>query len=277
MEMKAFDIFDETTGSKARVSLFGATVISWQTAKTEHLFLSEKAILDGTKAIRGGIPPVFPVFGKASEGPCKDLPQHGFARDHLWQLSSKNANTATLRLAPDDLSKSARDSWSYEFELLYTITVGGANLTTRLEIVNKDKKDFEFQTLLHTYFRVNDIANVHVDGLHGVSYADKITSTKLMEKAEHVKCTAETDRVYPQVSQPVHIYENDKVKVILARDGLDDIVLWNPWTGCKNMADFGPEDGYRNMICVEAGSVNKWYKLQAGHQYVAQQTLTARL
>jgi hypothetical protein len=30
--------------------------------------------------VRGGIPLVFPVFGKATEGPTAALPQHGFAR-----------------------------------------------------------------------------------------------------------------------------------------------------------------------------------------------------
>lgn len=44
------------------VNLFGATVTSWKLGSgEEQLFLSDKAHLDGSKAIRGGIPIVFPV------------------------------------------------------------------------------------------------------------------------------------------------------------------------------------------------------------------------
>lgn len=52
------------SGESVSVSLHGATVISWKLAEgREQLFLSEKAHLDGSKPIRGGIPIVFPVGG----------------------------------------------------------------------------------------------------------------------------------------------------------------------------------------------------------------------
>jgi glucose-6-phosphate 1-epimerase len=41
----------------------------------EQLFVSKKSVFDGKKAIRGGIPFVFPIFGASNV-----LPQHGFAR-----------------------------------------------------------------------------------------------------------------------------------------------------------------------------------------------------
>lgn len=50
------------TGESVEILLHGATVISWKDAKgDEKLWLSEKAVLDGSKAVRGGIPLVFPV------------------------------------------------------------------------------------------------------------------------------------------------------------------------------------------------------------------------
>ena len=52
------------SGASAKIYLYGATITSFVTAsKKEILFVSEKAILDGSKAIRGGIPLVFPIFG----------------------------------------------------------------------------------------------------------------------------------------------------------------------------------------------------------------------
>jgi glucose-6-phosphate 1-epimerase len=50
------------TGESLEVLLFGATIISWKDAKGgEKLWLSEAAKLDGSKAVRGGVPLVFPV------------------------------------------------------------------------------------------------------------------------------------------------------------------------------------------------------------------------
>tara|TARA_R110002003_G_scaffold357_11_gene19166 strand:- start:7938 stop:8393 length:456 start_codon:yes stop_codon:yes gene_type:complete len=52
-----------SSGETVEVLLFGATVTSWKSngGKTENLWLSEKADLTGSKAVRGGIPVVFPV------------------------------------------------------------------------------------------------------------------------------------------------------------------------------------------------------------------------
>lgn len=50
------------SGESVEVLLYGATVISWKDSKgQEKLWLSEGAVLDGSKAVRGGVPVVFPV------------------------------------------------------------------------------------------------------------------------------------------------------------------------------------------------------------------------
>lgn len=50
------------SGESIEILLHGATVISWKNQDgSENLWLSDKAILDGSKAVRGGIPVVFPV------------------------------------------------------------------------------------------------------------------------------------------------------------------------------------------------------------------------
>ena len=50
------------SGESIEVLLHGATVTSWKDrAGNERLWLSDAAKLDGSKAVRGGIPLVFPV------------------------------------------------------------------------------------------------------------------------------------------------------------------------------------------------------------------------
>ncbi len=69
------------------IKLYGATIISWQSEGVEKLYLSPKAILDNSAAIRGGIPVVFPQFGQ----PLKTMKSHGFARNLMWNLESEDA------------------------------------------------------------------------------------------------------------------------------------------------------------------------------------------
>ena len=72
------------TGESIEVLLFGATVLSWKTAEgKENLFVSSKAHLDGSKAVRGGIPLVFPV-----SRPKTFFPAHGVHLKKSWGVSS---------------------------------------------------------------------------------------------------------------------------------------------------------------------------------------------
>ena len=64
-------------------------------------FHSKNAILDGSKAIRGGIPLVFPQFGKStSVHPYAELQQHGFARVSFWKAGEiqRTKDTVSIQL-----------------------------------------------------------------------------------------------------------------------------------------------------------------------------------
>ena len=74
------------------------------------------------------------------------------------------------------------------------------------------------------------------------------------------------DRVYTTPAEhAITVLERESGRYEISRDTLQDVVVWNPWTEkSKGMADFGPEDGYKKMLCVEAGSVSAWNTLEAG-------------
>lgn len=60
LKMELKDVIELNNGNvAAKIHLHGATVISWSVNGKELLFLSSKALLDGSKPIRGGIPLVF--------------------------------------------------------------------------------------------------------------------------------------------------------------------------------------------------------------------------
>ena len=60
------------SGAEATLTLHGANVIEWKSAGNDSnlLFVSDSAVFDGKKAIRGGIPLVFPQFGAGLGGSC---------------------------------------------------------------------------------------------------------------------------------------------------------------------------------------------------------------
>ncbi|KAI5854580.1 galactose mutarotase-like domain-containing protein [Tricharina praecox] len=256
------------SGESAEILLYGATVISWKAGGEEKLFLSDKAKLDGTKAIRGGIPLVFPVFGKTTEGPTAALPQHGFARISKWELLGKTSESNTsvqvdFGLGPENLTVDARKQWPYDFGLIYSVVLGKTSLETKMLVRNEGGESFDFNVLFHTYLRVPDVTTVSVSGLKGVTYKDKVLKGAMAtEESESVTIAAEVDRAYENVPGAVTVNADGKTLFKVERTNLEDVVVWNPWEGASGMADFGPADGYKNMLCVEAGAVANWHTLE---------------
>ncbi|KAK9354128.1 galactose mutarotase-like domain-containing protein [Lipomyces doorenjongii] len=270
---------DESTSVK--VLLHGANILSWTIAGKEQLWLSEGAVLDGSKAVRGGVPLVFPVFGKASSGPTSTLPQHGFARLSTWEfLGQVSASPLTVQfgLGPENVSEAFRKAWGFDFTLIYTIALGADTLETAMRVENTSKVNWDFQILFHTYFRIPDVDKVEVNGLTGVSVKDKVSKSDYSESNTTVTVTSETDRVYEDVNNDVLIASAGKPLFHIYRKNVADVVVWNPWVnGSKNMGDFRPEDGYKSMLCVEAGSVSKWTTLSPGQTWECSEKIKSSL
>ncbi|CAM1510141.1 Fc.00g004760.m01.CDS01 [Cosmosporella sp. VM-42] len=280
------------TGESVDVLLHGATVVSWKDASGEEkLWVSEAAALDGSAPVRGGIPVVFPilvhqVFGTAPDHEATSkLPQHGFARNSRWEFLGKSTSEGSsssvkldFGLSSENLSEEAKSQWPYKFGLLYSITLDCKSLNTTLVVTNEGDTAFEFQTLLHTYFRIKDISSVGIAGLEDSPYLDKMAGAKEETQSSAVTFEGETDRIYTPALGPKHpviISEAGTQSFNITRDNLDQVVVWNPWVD-KSAAtkDFAPKDGWKNMVCVEPGSVKGWQKLEKGDAFEAAQTIS---
>ncbi|KAF2092123.1 galactose mutarotase-like protein [Saccharata proteae CBS 121410] len=295
------------TGESVTVLLHGATVTSWKSVAPnssepiENLWLSSAAKLDGSAAVRGGIPVVFPVFGPPpKEGhPTSTLPQHGFARNAQWEFLGKSSSESTagdakkgagggaddtvkldFGLYSQKLGEDVRAKWPFDFGLVYSVTLTREGLETMMTVRNEGEKAFEFQVLLHTYLRVKDITQTHITGLLGLSYTDKVlNATQHTESNARLSITGETDRVYTRIPQSTtSIMCADKPRFDIVRDNLSDTVVWNPWTEkAKAMKDFEPNEGYKEMICVEVGAVDGWTTLEGGETWEAGQIIKSHL
>lgn len=268
--------------SSATILKHGATVISWVSNGAERLWLSEGAKLDGSKAVRGGIPLVFPVFGKQKNEshPTFPLPQHGFARTSGWEFlgqTSESPLTAQFALSPDQVDPESLKLWGngeYDFTLLLLVSLEENSLNTKIEVENTGKVPFEFNWLFHTYFRIPDITDVLVTNLNDQQCRDQLLQEDYIEKAPIVSFHEEFDRIYKKVpeSNTLQVVELGKVLLNVNRVNLPDAVVWNPWIEkSKGMADFEPKDGYKNMLCIEPGHVSDMVKLGAGEKWEAAQ------
>ncbi|KAK0096546.1 hypothetical protein PV326_005202 [Microctonus aethiopoides] len=239
---------------------------------------AKQAVFDGKKAIRGGIPFVFPQFGAWTFGPG-----HGFARIMRW-----NVEKSPERLPSGDVeaifsimdNEFTRSMWNYPFRLTYRLILREKELHFNIGVYNPSKEHtFSFNLLLHTYFKVPDVRRCQITGLHGCTFIDKTRDNQIFQEGLDVVTVREwTDRIY-QNTQPEHIITNvvSGRKMRVQKYNFPDTVVWNPWQEkARDIPDFG-DDEFPNMICVESGHVSSPVILLPGTAFEASQILQGGL
>ena len=245
----------ENSVMQAELSLYGAQVLSFKplATNTDILYLSPQALFQQGKAIRGGIPLCWPWFGADSEGLGR--PAHGFARTSLWQLVSAERLSAGVTQVVLQLSDSAetRAIWDYAFKVALTITFT-EELTLALTTTNLDSQSFNLTQALHTYFRVGEINQSHIQGLAGVAYEDKAKQATRVHNTQQgaIHIQGEVDRVYTACPDVLYLTDSNLLREIrIHGTGSQSTVVWNPWQVIsQQMADL-PDDAYQHFVCIE--------------------------
>jgi D-hexose-6-phosphate mutarotase len=242
-----------TPKSTAEIYFHGAHVTHFQKqGEPPLLFLSQCSNFADGQPIRGGIPIIFPWFGRPADKPG----QHGFARIKDWELrefTSPADGSVTVRFRLRDCSDAAG---CVPCSVDYAVTVSDV-LSAELIVTNKSAQEFAFENCLHTYFSVADINAVKVVGLKGVDYLDQPGGfTRHTEVEDAIRIASEVDRVYLDTPHTVEIRDESLRRVIrVEKEGSASTVVWNPWVAkAKAIQDFGDEE-YTGMICVESGNV----------------------
>ena len=259
-------------GASAVISLLGGQVLSWITPDgRERLFLSDKAVFDGSVAIRGGIPVCWPQFAALG-----DLPKHGFVRTRPWQVAAERCGDdyALLTLAIED-DEATRALWPHAFRLELTLMLEDDRIDLELSVSNTGEAPFSFTGALHTYLRVTQVEDVALEGLYGHHYRDAANGDKVIrDSGTAVMVDAEIDRVYRDVKRPQLLQAGNLSLGIQSQD-FPDVVVWNPWVDkCGALADM-PADGWRHMLCVEAAVAETPVLVPAGEEWYGRQTLVA--
>jgi len=251
--------------ASALVALRGAQLLSWRPADgRERLFLGERADLSPGSAIRGGVPVIFPQFAERGL-----LRKHGFARLLDWAFLGLDAGGAVFELRDGP----GTADWPQAFACRLSVALEADAVEIALEVENRGGTAFAFTAALHTYLRVDDIADAALEGLQGCDYEDSAAGGTL-RREDHAALgfEGEIDRIYGDVVAPLQLVEGER-RLSIAQDGFADTVVWNPGAQlASRMADLAPGE-YRQFACVEAGQVLQPAVLAPGGRWRGSQRL----
>ncbi|MDX1352191.1 MAG: D-hexose-6-phosphate mutarotase [Thiomicrorhabdus sp.] len=246
----------ENQFAKATITTYGASVLSFiPHGQREVLWVSDTAVYDGSKPVRGGVPVCWPWFGAAKQ---TGLPAHGFVRNMVWQVDK------VARLEDDEIRISlvcrSNDEtlkiWPHEFELKLCVQVS-SNLTLTLTTVNLSDEEVEITEAMHTYFSVANPVGLLIKGLEESTHLDKLTDNAPAEtQKEAVVLNPPKDSVYLNQSGVVSIMDSDNSReIIIEKRNSQSSVVWNP--GPEIVKDFADIDdqAWLEFACVESGNV----------------------
>ncbi|MDQ6974754.1 MAG: D-hexose-6-phosphate mutarotase [Mariprofundaceae bacterium] len=239
----------------ASIALQGAHILSFQAkGEDELIWMSEDASFASKKSLRGGVPVCWPWFGPHQID--SSLPAHGYARTCLWKpIASQALNDGStylcFELNHDSVDKHLQ---VHPLHVKLHITVG-TTLCLQLETTNTGDTPYALSEALHTYFKVGDVRNVHIQGLDGCDYLDKTNDFVRKQQQGDVIISQETDRVYLDATSCLRIHDAELQRtIIIESEHSHTVIVWNPWIDTANkMGDLG-QNGYLNMLCVETAN-----------------------
>ncbi|HEY4356545.1 MAG TPA: D-hexose-6-phosphate mutarotase [Acidobacteriaceae bacterium] len=267
------------TGAACTATLFlqGAHLVHWQPGNEDHpvLFLSERSVFAPGKAVRGGVPVIFPWFGSRT-GERTDGPSHGFARTAMWDVAFAAGFGEdlhlTLTLGPSETSRQlGYDNFRLAYELIF-----GRTLSLRLSVVNQGETPMHLEEALHTYLAVGGVEHVRIGGLGDTEFLDKTDHfARRWQTDDWLMLHGETDRPYLNTTATVTV--DDPIfrrRLVVEKRNSHTTVIWNPWTEqTAKLVDMDPE-GWRGMVCVEtANAAQNALTLHPGEAH----TMEARL
>lgn len=259
-------------GAQATVLLHGAHLVSWIPAGgQEQLYLSPTTLYGEGRAVRGGVPVVFPQFNM--RGPL--AAKHGLVRTRAWQSVEQvvrgGCAIAVLRFDSDEATRAL---WPHDFSLELTVSITGAELDIELAVTNTGASAFEFTAALHTYLRCLDVLRLQVEGLQGVHYEDAVLGTQGQQWGDVLTIVGELDRVYFNVPGAVTLREQGH-RVRIGQTGFEDVVTWTPGDErCAALPDM-PDADWRQMLCIEAARIANPVALAPGEEWFGMQQLRA--
>ncbi len=250
---------------EAEILLQGAQLMHFAPrGQKPWIFRSPNTPYTPAREIYSGIPVIFPWFGRREEAP--NAPNHGFLRQATWKVESaaENDTQITLSIDSDAVREQGFDTtlWPYDFEARMIFALG-ESLGLRLEIENQYAEPFRFECALHTYFAIENLDEVRVEGLENAPFREGGKGETQTQNGAILFGKLLT-QVFETASGPIQIRDQNRTYHLAPREGWHSTIVWNPGAA---MADLSAEDA-RNFVCVEAGAIREGaVTLQPGQTY----------
>lgn len=254
----------------ATVSPYGAQLLSFAPkGERDWLWVSPNCRFETGSALRGGIPLCLPWFGEHPSDPGK--PKHGFARNRPWALTAIASSGDECRLA-FELNHPGDDLFAQPFIAELTLQLG-EGISLSLNLTNTGSEPLDCSWVLHSYFAIDDLDTVRVEGLEGRQYLDKTLDQQVFTQSGQLHFSGEVDRVYPGVDNPLTLHDTRRLHI--DHQGCPTVVTWNP--GARLAASIGDigAGNERGYVCVERGACHSdTWQLAPGEQRRAQKIIT---
>jgi len=236
--------------SEAEIYLYGGNLTHFKPkGEKEVIFEGRKSEMDPDKTLHAGIPICWPWFGPHPTDETK--PQHGFARNRLWQIKKvEQLHTGETQIVLGlNEDEETLKLFAYSFSLELTFTVG-KQLCIDLKTYNSSTKPFSFTQALHSYFFLSDIDNTTVHGVEKTPYIDATDHMKKKIETAPLHIDRVINRVYiPTDSRCEIIDTGAHRKITIEKEGSHATTIWNP--GSHNGLHDLPGDLYRKFVCIE--------------------------
>ena len=241
--------------------LQGAHLTQWKpTGEAEALFLSDRSAYTPGKAIRGGIPVIFPWFGSPDTSPvhvAPGSPQHGLARIWPWTLRFAALAGDDLHLSTRlDQTEGIRALGFSGFELIYEVILG-QTLTVRLSVLNVGHEPFFFEEALHAYLAVGNSREISVDGLHDTEFLDKTDGfARKTQTSNSLHFEGEVDRPYLNTTHPLTLRDPELKRCLsLHKTGSHTTVTWNPGDKLAAKLTDLQSEAWTRFVCLETANL----------------------
>jgi len=139
-----------------------------------------------------------------------------------------------LGLSQADLAPALAAAWPSPFELSLRVTLQAQSLTMQLAVRNTGTDAFPFSAALHTYYLVEDVEAVRIDGV----------------QAETLAVADKLDQVFEGIGGQI-VFDTGADKLALQQSGFTDAVVWNPGAADAAALSDMEDEEYRRFVCIE--------------------------
>lgn len=247
-QIRLLDLIDEENNTIVSFSpQRGGIITHFQVNGTEILFLDEESFLNEEMSVRGGIPILFPIAGRLTEGiyewnqQAYSMPSHGFARDLEWEVietDQENHASATIRFQSNEKTNKY---YPFEFEVQYKYVLKENQLHIEQTYMNHSDEAMPVHIGFHPYFNTsthnlqyetdaqivfNDRDYVKQPMLGRIDLTNEGCSYFLVEAN-----TPEMSFILPEVNKKVRMTYGEEFKyIVLWTESDAPFICVEPWT-----------------------------------------------